>query len=275
MCRLAAYLGRARPLADVVIAPSHSLLTQSQEALEAKLAVNGDGFGVAWYGYRSDPGLFKDILPAWSDANLLNLCEHIASALFLAHVRASTEGEIARANCHPFTYDNWSFMHNGQTGSFTKLRRPLESMLSYELYERRRGATDSELFFLLLLNAGLKDNPQRACHDVISRMYDTARDIGIRPFFRLTCVFSNGTDLYCFRHASDGRCPSLYISRSFLDDSCVVASEPLDGDTAQWDEVVPDQLVCINRCTSKNDFGSAEGLSIQCANTKLVGSQSA
>lgn len=47
MCRLAAYLGPRRPLADVIVAPRHSLLVQSQDAQEAKLAVNGDGFGIA------------------------------------------------------------------------------------------------------------------------------------------------------------------------------------------------------------------------------------
>jgi hypothetical protein len=84
---------------------------------------------MAWYGAKPEPGLYKDILPAWSDSNLLSLCQHISAPLFLAHVRASTEGETARANCHPFTHGNWSFMHNGQTGSFTALRRLLEASL--------------------------------------------------------------------------------------------------------------------------------------------------
>ena len=47
MCRLAAYLDPARPLSEIVTDPSHSLIAQSQEALEVKLSVNGDGFGIA------------------------------------------------------------------------------------------------------------------------------------------------------------------------------------------------------------------------------------
>lgn len=65
MCRLAAYLGPAIALEDIIIAPPHSLIMQSKAALEAKLTVNGDGFGIAWYGTRPDPGLYKNILPAW------------------------------------------------------------------------------------------------------------------------------------------------------------------------------------------------------------------
>ena len=83
-------------MSEIVIDPSHSLIAQSQEALEAKLLVNGDGFGIAWYGAKPQPGLCKETLPAWSDSNLLSLCQHISAPLFLAHVRASTEGETAR-----------------------------------------------------------------------------------------------------------------------------------------------------------------------------------
>ena len=189
MCRLAAYLGPARPLSEIVIDPSHSLIAQSQDALEAKLSVNGDGFGIAWYGAKPEPGLYKDILPAWSDSNLLSMCQHISAPLFLAHVRASTTGETARANCHPFTHGRWSFMHNGQTGSFAALRRPLEASLPDDLYALRRGSTDSELMFLLLLSAGLADAPDLACRTLIAQMTDTARSAGVTAFFRQTCVF--------------------------------------------------------------------------------------
>ena len=243
MCRLAAYLGPPRALSDVVIAPAHSLVAQSQDAAEAKLSVNGDGFGIAWYGPQKTPGLYKDTLPAWSDANLLSLCSHLTAPLFLAHVRASTEGETARANCHPFTHGAWSFMHNGQTGGFTRLRRPLEAALPDDLYALRRGSTDSELLFLLLLHAGLERNPERACRDTLALITRTARTLGLRPFLRQTCVFSDGASLFCYRYASDGKCPTLYASRSFLPGGTVIASEPLDGHSNQWDSVPENQLV--------------------------------
>lgn len=247
MCRLAAYLGPPKALSEVVIDPSHSLIAQSQDALEAKLSVNGDGFGIAWYGNRNDPGLYKDILPAWSNSNLLSLCQHLISPLFLAHVRASTEGETARTNCHPFTYKNWSFMHNGQTGSFKAMRRSLEARLPDDLYALRLGSTDSELLFLLMLDAGLIDNPEQACRTVISQLTQTAEKVGVTPFFRQTCVFSDGQSLYCFRYASDGRHPTLYMSRSFVKGGLVVASEPLDGNSKGWTAIAPNKLVRMDR----------------------------
>lgn len=245
MCRLTAYSGPSRPLADVIVAPDHSLLVQAQDAQEAKLAVNGDGFGIAWYGTRPDPGIYKDVLPAWSDSNLLSLCTHVSAPLFLAHIRASTEGETSRANCHPFSYENWSFMHNGQTGSFAHLRRPLEAVLSDDLYALRKGRTDSELIFLLMVQFGLQTDPGQACRAVIALMHRVARDQQVPAFFRMTCVLSDGQALYGFRYASDGRCPTLYVSRRFMPDGVVLASEPLNSDGSIWDAVSPNRFVCF------------------------------
>ena len=96
MCRWAAYQGEEVFLEDIVTAPCHSLIAQSHCAQEAKSPTNGDGFGLAWYGERPEPGLYRDILPAWSDPNLKSLCRQIRSGLFLAHVRASTGGATSR-----------------------------------------------------------------------------------------------------------------------------------------------------------------------------------
>ena len=90
MCRLTAYMGPEIPLENIIVKPKHSLLVQSHDAREAKLAVNGDGFGIAWYGDVPEPGLYKDTFPAWSDENLPSICRLVKSRLFLAHVRAST-----------------------------------------------------------------------------------------------------------------------------------------------------------------------------------------
>ena len=159
MCRIAAYSGPDLPLEDVIVRPAHSLLTQSQHATEAKLAVNGDGFGIAWYGQPDQPGLYRDVLPAWADGNLVSLCRMVRAPLFIAHIRASTMGETSRANCHPFTWDRWSFCHNGQVPQFPRIRRALESALPDALYAHRRGTTDSEMVFLTLLANGLADDP--------------------------------------------------------------------------------------------------------------------
>ncbi|MEQ8656502.1 MAG: class II glutamine amidotransferase [Hyphomicrobiales bacterium] len=245
MCRLAAYLGPAIPLGQIIVEPKHSLLEQSQHAAEAKLAVNGDGFGFAWYDRQREPGLYRDVLPAWSDGNLLSLCRMIRSRLFLAHVRASTTGETSRVNCHPFAHGNWTFMHNGQVPDIERIRRSLEALLPDELYAQRRGSTDSELIFLLLLTYGLNDDPAGAVRAVLALLAQRSCYGQGRQAVRLTCVLSDGVSIYAFRHASDAHCPTLY-KRQNADGGWTIASEPLDGIAANWQAVEPDAFTQLD-----------------------------
>ena len=87
MCRWAAYIGEPIYLEDIVSLPAHSLVRQSQSAIRCHTPVNADGFGLAWYGDRDDPGLYRDVMPAWSDPNLRSLTATVKSRLFEARHR--------------------------------------------------------------------------------------------------------------------------------------------------------------------------------------------
>lgn len=129
MCRWLAYYGHPIQLDEVLFKPENSLIRQSLHARWTHSVTNGDGFGVGWYGEREEPGLFRDVLPAWNDDNLLSLSGQIRSPLFFAHVRASTGTATARANCHPFRAGRWLFMHNGQVGDYERARRALDALI--------------------------------------------------------------------------------------------------------------------------------------------------
>lgn len=242
MCRIAAYQGPEIALERIVVRPAHSLLSQSRHATEAPIAVNGDGFGLAWYADdHPEPGLYRDVLPAWADENLQSLCRMVRSGLFIAHVRASTEGATSRANCHPFTHGRWSFCHNGQVPHFHTIRRRLEAALPDALYARRHGTTDSEVVFLTLLALGLDTDPVAALGALLPLIAPEQGDAPVR----LTCVFSDGDRLFGFRHATDGTCPSLYLSGNLDAGGRAMASEPLCCQTAQWCALAPDTLYCL------------------------------
>ena len=148
MCRWIAYRGESIKLERYVTAPSHSLVVQSLRALEGNASTNGDGFGLGWYdAHDREPGLYREVRPAWSDENLRHLCRHIRSHLFFAHVRASTGTPTTRPNCHPFAFGRWLFMHNGQVGDWSLIRRRVEALIPDELYKCRIGTTDSEAVF--------------------------------------------------------------------------------------------------------------------------------
>ena len=172
MCRWIAYRGETIPLEQYVTAPAHSLVVQSLKALESTASTNGDGFGMGWYGEHPEPGLYREVRPAWSDENLRYLCRHIRSHLYFGHVRASTGTPITRPNCHPFACGRWLFMHNGLIGNWTRLRRKVEALIPDEFYRSRIGTTDSEAVFLAILGAGGDKDPVGATRRTLATLTD-------------------------------------------------------------------------------------------------------
>lgn len=250
MCRWAAYLGAPIFLEDIVARPGHSLIRQSLDARQAPSAINADGFGLAWYGDRPEPGLYRDILPAWSDPNLRSIVAQVRSRLFLAHVRASTGTASSRNNCHPFTVGRWSFMHNGQVGGYEAFRRDADMLIPDALYPHRKGATDSEALFLIALAEGLESDPQGAMERACARLTALSRARGSAPYLRLTAALSDGDTLYAMRTASDDAAPSLW--HRWMPDAGggqggrAVVSEPFDLECGGW-EAVPPGSFCIFR----------------------------
>jgi predicted glutamine amidotransferase len=243
MCRWLAYSGQPIFLETLVCRPRHSLVHQSQSAAECKAATNGDGFGVGWYGAFEEPGVYRDILPAWSDDNLRSLCRQIASPMFFAHVRASTGTATSRANCHPFTAGRWMFMHNGQIGGWDVLRRRIEAMLPDASYAERRGTTDSEAIFLLANHSVLQRDPVRAMGDALVRIRRATVEAGVGDALRFAAALTDGRTLYAFRYSSDDRPPTLYWREN--EGNVTVVSEPLDADQDGWRAVSPNSALVV------------------------------
>lgn len=245
MCRFLAYRGDPIYLEDLVCRPQHSLVRQSLRAEETKVVTNGDGFGVGWYGERDTPGIYREVTPAWSDENLLALAAHVRSHLFFAHVRAATGGGIALSNCHPFASGSFLFMHNGQVGGFTAIRRELESWLPDPLWHQRKGATDSELLFLLIVQR-LVDGYGifEATQEVLQRVCAQMREAQIEAPLRFAAALADGDDVFAFRWASDNRPPTLYLRRGAHGQ--IVASEPLEDDASAWSLLANGSALCLH-----------------------------
>ena len=241
MCRWVAYSGPRVLLEDVIFNPKHSLVHQSFSARESVIATNADGFGVAWYGSRTQPGLFKDILPAWHDENLRSVSSQIESPLFFAHVRAATGTGVTRANCHPFTFQNWSFMHNGKLGGWSDHRREMEGLIDDAFYSERAGATDSEALFLIALSHGLREDPLDGFTRALSKILRLQSDAGVTEPTRISAALSDGKSIWALRYSSDHNSPTMYLGAPFAgphggggDYVTTIASEPFDNDAAHW-----------------------------------------
>jgi predicted glutamine amidotransferase len=245
MCRWVAYVGAPVFLEDFIARPCQSLIAQSIHCREAKSTVNADGFGLAWYGERPKPGLFRDVRPAWSDENLLSIAHQIRSRLFFAHVRASTGTATTRTNCHPFAVDQRVFMHNGQVPEWSRVRRRIEAAIPDDLYKHRAGSTDSEALFLLMLANGLAETPQRAVTETLAFVEAELRREGVDEPVKMTAAVTDGDALHAVRYATHGAPPTLYTKSGDLGDSTLVVSEPLDGVHDGWVVVPPQSFITV------------------------------
>lgn len=244
MCRWMAYAGDEIYLENLLFLQKNSLISQSLKATKSNFVTNGDGFGVAWYGDRESPGLFKDVLPAWNDENLKELSRHIKSNLFFAHVRAATGTSVSRMNCHPYVFKNWSFMHNGHIGDWHIHRREIESHIGKEFYVHRHGTTDSEALFLLALSMGLMSDPIRGMSLAIEKVQRILENNHSSDPLRLTAALSDGRSIWGYRYSTDHSSPTLFYGGSDthgtqLQNGTVntIASEPFDDDLDRWVEV--------------------------------------
>lgn len=243
MCRFLAYAGAPTFLDRLLVEPEASLIAQSLAAREAKTVVNADGCGIGWYGEREEPGTYRGVLPAWSDANLASLCRQIRSPMFAAHIRSATSGDVSPANCHPFTHGQHLFMHNGQIGGYERIRRRIDALIPDELYADRRGNGDSEVIFLVALARGLDADPVGAMAATLGEIVGVMRTAGIAKPLRFAAVHADGIRLRCYRWSSDGRAPSLYWRNET--EGCVVASEPFDAGP-DWRAVPPDHVLIVD-----------------------------
>jgi len=246
MCRWAAYLGEPIFMSEVVTSPANSLIQQAQAARESITETNADGFGLAWYDRHPEPGIYKDVHPAWADANLRSVTDQVSSGLFMAHVRASTGTATSRDNCHPFSCGKMSFMHNGQVGGFDAVRKSADMMIPDNLFARRRGSTDSESLFLVAMGLGLEDDPKAALERTIGHFEAMSREKGSAPHIRMTAAISDGERLHAVRYASDDKAPSLYYRQSIVGQGWTVVSEPY-AECGDWEQIESGTFLTFSR----------------------------
>lgn len=236
MCRWMAYKGQSIYLEDWLLNSEHSLIEQSKSADLTKYEVNGDGFGIGWYGQKPEPGLFKSIRPAWNNTNLKSLAAHVTSPLFLAHVRAATGTPIQETNSHPFQYKNWLMVHNGLIHDFELVKKELVSYIDAEYFPCIIGSTDSEILFYLLLSNGLQKDPHSAVTKTIALIDSIASLHSIKFALRMTLGISDGQSLWAVRFSSNLKSSTLFYSLETENNESqlLVVSEPMDDCEICW-----------------------------------------
>ena len=269
MCRFVLYLGPRIPVASLVTDPHHSMIRQSFKAKERSEPLNGDGFGIAWYAkdHSSEPAVFRDISPAWNNQNLLNLARVVSSDCILAHVRAASPGlPVSQLNCHPFTWRNLTFMHNGQLDGFQQMRRKILHQLSDHAFSWIKGSTDSEHIFALFIDHYVAtddtlesaDRMKLAMQRTLDLLREMASELPNVTDSHLNLAVSDGESAVVTRVAYQSNPQSLYMigGRQYecKDGICImqpggssavlVASEPLSTEPG-WAPIPANHMVII------------------------------
>lgn len=251
MCRLLGYLGEAIGLDYILSKPEHSLIEQSYQPREMTSGVlNADGFGIGWYHPQkeTEPFIYRNILPIWSDVNLPNLSRYVESNCIVATVRSATPGQpVDLSNCQPFTHQGLLFSHNGFIQNFRKsLYRPIRNQLKDEIYQRINGTTDSEHIFALLINelqAKTDISLEKALHKTLINLIKLAQDYQVE--FVANIVLSDGKRLVACRYATRSPVPSLYWLRDdpTFPNAVIIASEPLFP--GNWNSFAENSIISV------------------------------
>ena len=274
MCRFLCYRGPEILLTDLLYKPANSLILQSFHAKERTEPLNGDGFGVGWYALQisSTPCVFASLTPAWSNRNLRQISEHVKSGCFFAHVRAASPGmRVNEANCHPFQYGRFLWMHNGIIRDFWCIKRRLRDSLPDELYNMIEGTTDSEHAFAVFLH--LLGNTERACLanemgrvlvETVAQLERWTAEAGLSGPSFYNFAVTDGRSVAAVRYVSDPTTEpqSLYYStggkyQCSRDGACsfckcnvrektiIIASERLTPNREDWFRVAPNHVLTV------------------------------
>lgn len=273
MCRFVCYKGPPVVLADLLYRPQHSLILQSFKASERPEPLNGDGFGVGWYApeISATPCIFTSLTPAWSNQNLRQLSEHVKSPCFFAHVRAASPGmRVSEANCHPFQFGRYLWMHNGSIEGFSRIKRRLRASLPDEIYDSIGGTTDSEHAFGVFLHLLGDTEKQASAAELGQTLVRTIAQLegwtaaaGVTGACYYNFAVTDGDSIAAVRYVSDpllepaslyyslggkyqvngGMCE--FIACPLPEKTLVIASERLNNNPADWVRVAPNHVLTV------------------------------
>jgi glutamine amidotransferase len=205
-----------------------------------------DGWGVAAYKNGAVAFFKKNPLDASRDPEYQAAIKDAAKtdpSLILGHLRKASRGKISIENTQPYTFGPYTFCHNGTLSDFEKM------MLEPKYLARRKGASDSEVVFLYLLQK------IEATGDFLGGFLEGIKQMRRMDYTALNILISNGKTLLALREVNendgavkkDDLCDTYYTLLQGKDASGVtrfICSQPLDISDVSWTQI-PNHAVLV------------------------------
>jgi len=182
------------------------LLLKEGVARDKVLLKIKSGFGLGWYEDMSVKTV-KLPLPVEGGKEFWQIGETIHSNIIIFHIREKTVGEERKYNTHPFSYKNFMFAHIGTINNW----KDLENKLTDEWRKQIKGETDSERYFMLIMQYWDDDEPERG----ISRAIKEVKKVS--SYSSLNFLLTDGKKLYAYR---SGELSLFYLKTIPEDDIC-------------------------------------------------------
>jgi glutamine amidotransferase len=271
MCRFFIYKGQLIKL-NLLFEPNNSIIKQSFHnpftpfipvKNDRDHEMNGDGFGICWEKNKKLYS-YKSCKPPWNDVNIIGLADYIESELFFCHVRAIRPfclcSCVHEYNCHPFIYNHFSWMHNGDIKDKILICKYLYDNCSLDLITQLKGNTDSEYcfyLFLSLLDADvLKSNKRLTQSELKKYMLETIKIILsiTKEVCSLNFSIYDGKTLICTRYINSETedPPSLYYSTNLQlsksnNFNAIISSEPITKNHSDWHLIPKNKMLILTQ----------------------------
>ncbi len=216
-----------------------------------------DGWGLVGYRNGAITAYEREPASAASSPLFKTMFQQIAKMnpdITIGHLRKASPGMGSNLlqNTHPFTFQNYSFCHNGTVRNFDTI--PLSS----DSIKLRKGTTDSEWLFLKLIELR---NTQSSKIPIDTTLVELLKEMRKLPYTAFNIIFSDGKKVVALREVNEK--DSAVIKNNLCDNYYtfflgtpkngaprVICSEKLRLPSVQWDTIKNHELVTIDIETS-------------------------
>ena len=207
-------------------------------------ARHGDGWGIASCNTEDHPALLLEPTRAMESTAFDEASHHLKSNGALLHLRWATGAlSVKEGNTHPFTFEDFSFMHNGAIFP----PESIDPFVDPRYLALRRGETDSESYFYLIITEIEKYGVEAGIRSAVKIISDHA------DYSSINAMFLTPTEFFVINEHRNERIPASepadYYDLRYQTKNGEVLVASSGWTQTGWDELPNHKLMKVDRRT--------------------------